>query len=298
MTVEAGSSEALKFEAADGYTLTGTYFPAAQPKAAVVVAPATAVARRLYRKFAQELAARGLSAFTFDYRGTGGSKPASLRGFGAAMHDWGELDLEAALQWMAQKHAALPLQVVGHSVGGQLLGMAPSSERVRAALFIGSQGGHWRHWSGWSRLAMFGIWHLLIPGISRALGFLPMKRFGQGEDLPKEVALEWARWGRQREYFQPFLEERGITRYKELSPALRAYAFADDWYAPRPAVEWLVRAYEGARGEVRAVAPKDVGHPQIGHFGAFHERFRPTLWREMGEWLLEQAQAPTSRRSA
>ena len=47
---------------------------------------------------------------------------------------------------------------------------------------------------------MWAIWHLVMPTATHAFGHLP-GRLGLGEDQPKHVALEWARWSHQREVF-------------------------------------------------------------------------------------------------
>jgi predicted alpha/beta hydrolase len=75
--------------ARDGYPLAATVFtPEGTPHGAVLVASATAVPRKIYRGFASYLAERGFAALTLDYRGIGGSRPPSLRGFRARMRDW------------------------------------------------------------------------------------------------------------------------------------------------------------------------------------------------------------------
>src|SRR5262249_34312062 len=113
--------------ARDGLALGATvYSPQAAPRGAVLINSATAVPRRIYRGFATYLAQQGFTALTYDYRGTGGSRPASLRGFPARMRDWAALDVAAAIDHMRTVWPTLPLAVAGHSFGGQALGLVPN----------------------------------------------------------------------------------------------------------------------------------------------------------------------------
>ena len=98
----------FRFAAADGYSLAATLRrPAAgQEKGFVLVASATAVPRQYYARFAGHLAARGFGVMTFDYRGVGGSRPSSLRGFACRMRDWAALDIPAAVDFAAREAGA------------------------------------------------------------------------------------------------------------------------------------------------------------------------------------------------
>lgn len=286
--------------ATDGFRLAATlHEPPARDEGApvVVVAGATAVPRRYYGSFARFLAASGLRALTFDYRGVGGSRPARLRGFRANLHEWGERDLAGALGWSGDRWPEAPLLVVTHSVGGQVLGLAPppALDRVAAVLSVASQSGYWRLWSGARRVQMGVYFHLLIPAAARLAGYLPMRLVG-GEDLPRDVALEWSRWARDPHYVLGHARARGATGYGAFDRPWRAYAFEDDGYAPRAAVERLLGFYPRARSELRLVSPAEVGRP-IGHFGFFRPAFEPTLWREARAWLLEHARPDGARSS-
>ncbi|ATB34712.1 alpha/beta hydrolase [Cystobacter fuscus] len=65
--------------ASDGYSLTATRFGAGSPlRGHIVVAGATGVPQTFYARFAGYVASRGFTTLTFDYRGIGQSKPASL----------------------------------------------------------------------------------------------------------------------------------------------------------------------------------------------------------------------------
>ncbi|HYD53821.1 MAG TPA: alpha/beta hydrolase, partial [Gemmatimonadaceae bacterium] len=78
--------------ARDGFALAATEFvPKRSPIGTVVIAPATGVRRRLYASFAEFLATHGWRVLTLDWRGTGESRPTSLRGFAATMRDWAAL---------------------------------------------------------------------------------------------------------------------------------------------------------------------------------------------------------------
>jgi predicted alpha/beta hydrolase len=277
--------EEVRFPARDGRLLAGTLFPAAAPRGAAVVACAMGVRRGLYARFAAHLADAGLATLTFDYRGIGESRGGPIRACDAELHDWGELDLAGAFDWMAGRHAGLPLQLVAHSVGGQIFGLVEDAP-VAGAVFVACQSGSWRLWRGARRLGMFAVWHLVLPGLARALGYVPMRALRQGEDLPAGVAAEWARWGRRDEYVWSYAGPRGGMGFTRWRGPLRAYAISDDHYAPRAGVEALAAMYARAAVELRVVAPAEVGARRIGHFDVFRPRFRETIWREIRDVLL------------
>ncbi|MFO0583889.1 MAG: alpha/beta fold hydrolase [Anaeromyxobacter sp.] len=281
----------LAFPARDGVPLEGDLFlPDGPPAGAVLVAGAMGVARRYYRPFAAHLAGRGLAALTLDLRGMGGSRRGSLRGLEATLHGWGELDLAGGLDALAREAPGAPLLWVGHSAGGQLLGLLDPSP-VRAALLVGAQNGHWRHWRGWRRAAMAGFWWVGLPAAVAAFGYLPMRLAGQGEDVPAGVAREWAAWGRRREYIGVYAQARGGLGFARWGGVLRSIAVADDRYAPPPSVHALAAAYRAARVEVVDVTPASIGARRVGHFGFFRPAFEEALWRPASDWLLAQAGA-------
>src|ERR1700682_3969757 len=114
----------FRFAAADGYSLGATLRrPATGPqKGFVLIASATATPRHYYGRFATYLAERGFGVMTFDYRGIGDSRPPSLRGFECRMRDWAALGITAVVDFAARE-AGAPLLYVGHSYGGQALGL-------------------------------------------------------------------------------------------------------------------------------------------------------------------------------
>jgi len=119
--------------------------------------------------------------------------------------------------------------------------------------------------------------------VTRIQGYAAASRIGMGEDLPAGVALEWARWCRHPEYVVGVLGAH--ADYARFRAPLRIVAATDDRYAPLEAVQALLKLYPSARGEIRRVAPQDIGVQRIGHFGFFREQFRDTLWREAADWL-------------
>lgn len=269
--------DSFQLKADDGFALAADHHEAASVKAPVVIAPATGVPRRHYAALGAWLAERGFPSLLFDYRGIAGSAPRKLRGFKASAEDWGLLDLAAAIRWMSERYSAKPL-LVAHSIGGQLLGITPERHRIRGALFIAVQSGYWGHWSGALRAAMWMNWHLGMPLITRAFGYLPMKRLAGGEDLPREVALQWARWGRHPEYIlssEPAKRERG---FEQLAIPIGAFGFSDDGYAPKASVEAILRHYAAADSSFTYLSPEELGKKRVGHFGAFRPEMSDTLW--------------------
>ena len=277
----------IQIQSGDGFQLAATVFMPDRPSGQVILLnSATGVKRRYYVDFAKYLASEGFVVYTYDYRGIGGSRPVSLRKFEAHMHQWGELDFEAMLVYIKNAHPQWPIAVLGHSAGGQILGMAPSIGDVAAVVTVAAQSGYWRHW-GDKKWRFWFLWSVLIPTASKLLGYFPARKLGQGEDLPKGVAMEWAKWCRHPEYLFGYLQKH-LPRYHQLNFPLLAFSSHDDDYAPKAAVEALLKHYPKARIIHRHIYPGESYIQQIGHFGFFRKRFATTLWPMTSDWIKEQ----------
>ena len=271
--------------ARDGYPLAATAFaPPAPPQRVVLINSATAVPRRIYRGLATYLAERGFAAVTYDYRGVAGSRPRSFKGFDARMRDWAALDASAAIDHMRNVWPAAALTVVGHSFGGQALGLAPNNSEVSRALLVAAQAGYWRLFAAPEKYRVYVLMRFIGVPVARALGYVP-GRFGIGEDVPRGVFLEWTGWVRKPRYFFDDATLTALENFPRFRGALRAVCMADDpWATPR-AVDLLCSGFTGTTAERVDVHPHDVSATRIGHFGFFRIEHRDTLWRDAADWL-------------
>src|SRR5262245_29968642 len=215
--------------ARDGYPLAATAFaPPAPPQRVVLINSATAVPRRIYRGLATYLAERGFAAVTYDYRGVAGSRPRSFKGFDARMRDWAALDASAAIDHMRNVWPAAALTVVGHSFGGQALGLAPNNSEVSRALLVAAQAGYWRLFAAPEKYRVYVLMRFIGVPVARALGYVP-GRFGIGEDVPRGVFLEWTGWVRKPRYF---FDDARSRRWK-IFPASAAPSARSAWPTTR-----------------------------------------------------------------
>ena len=284
----------ISLPAVDGYPLGATLFLPRGPKRhAVLINSATAVPRKIYRGFAGYLAGRGCAVLTYDYRGTGGSRqrallgydqPKSLVGFKASMADWAALDVTAAVAWMRERYHGLPLNYVGHSFGGQALGLLPNNSEVSRALLIAAQAATWKLIASPERYRVYAMLKFLGIPLTRLLGYAPGWG-GLAEDLPKDVFLQWAGWVMNDGYLFDDPTLQAVENFRHYRGKLRALCFSDDAWATRPAVEMLCSGFVAATPEILTIAPVDAGATRIGHFGFFRAPHRDTLWRGAAEWI-------------
>ena len=241
------------------------------------------VRRDFYAPFAQFLAENGIHVLTFDFRGMGDSRRGGLAGFECDVTTWIEKDLAAMLVEAREPDSSLPLVYVGHSLGGQVLGVTPGREAVRAAVTVNAGSGYYP----FNEAMPFRVrllWFFLFPVLTPAFGYFPGKRLRMIGDLPKGVADQWRRWCVHPEYL---LAEGDAWRAKMAAfraPILR-YSFTDDEMITERAIESLHSFYSGAAIERRHIDPAQVGRKGVGHFGFFHPQSRDKLWPEALEWL-------------
>jgi len=291
---EAGAP--VRFAAADGMPLGGFVWrhpAAAGPRAVVIISPATSVRCRYYARFAQYLFAASFDVLTFDYRGIGESRPSALRGFKADWADWGEKDLEAALAFAAASCRGQEQMVVGHSIGGFAIGLAPAAPAISRILTVGAQFAYWRDYGAAERRLMLLKWHLLMPLVTQALGYFPAKRLGWMEDTPAGVVRDWSRMGpRFEDTLRRGVVEAGARqadllarRFAEVRAPMLAIGLDDDPHGTVSALDRLLDYYTASARTHLRIAPADIGEASIGHFAFFHDRFKQRLWPLALAWL-------------
>lgn len=284
----AREAEAVSIHCRDGVELHGHIWNGARSggNGSVIINPATGVAARYYHYYARFLAEHGFDVLTYDYRGIGLSRPERLKGSGYRWQDWGELDFDAARLFMENKGSGQQLLVVGHSIGGFLPGFSVNTELITRVLAVGAQYGHWQDYAATRRWRLFLKWHVVMPATTLLFGYFPGRRLGWLEDLPKDVALDWAFQRGWKDLATT--EQAGVLRHFEnfRAPVL-SLAVSDDEIATVQAIRRGFSHYRNAQVEEVLLRPEDLGFPRIGHFDLFHARHATGFWLDSLLWLRD-----------
>ncbi|MCA9491665.1 MAG: alpha/beta fold hydrolase [Myxococcales bacterium] len=263
-----------------------------EARAVVLVGGAVAVPRSFYARWAQDLADRGYDVLTFDYRGIGGSRPSSLRGFDATLQDWGRKDLGAALAEAERQAAGRPVLYVGHSFGGQALGLVDGGERLAGGVVIASGWGFWGYHPWWKRPGLVAVMAGLLPSLALTLGHVP-GGIGLGAGLPGGVAREWARWCRHPDYLLAHVPD-ARERFARVTAPFHVLTVSDDGYIPGPAVAQLAAVLPNGLPDTIDASAYGEG---LGHFGAFRPYARP-VWDDLAMRLSGLLGPRDARQSA
>ncbi|MFJ2687504.1 alpha/beta fold hydrolase [Pseudomonas sp. NPDC087342] len=292
------AAASFKEPAADGFILGGFTWRHAQPDAnlpVVIINAATSVRCRHYSRFADYLFANGFDVITYDYRGIGESRPASLKGLDATWTDWGALDFEAMLKRAQRDFPGQPIDVVGHSFGGCAAGLGASGHLIRHLVTVGAQFAYWRDYAPAHRWRMFGKWHLVMPLVTMICGYFPGKRFGWLEDTPAGVVRDWStptdRY-EKRPSGRVIHAQHGRLPFANVSAKTLAISVSDDPYGTIPAIERLLGYFTGSMTTHLRIEPKDIGEEEVGHFAFFRSPYQATLWPIALSWLQNGELAP------
>ncbi|MBN8944329.1 MAG: alpha/beta fold hydrolase [Rhizobiales bacterium] len=270
--------ETVTIAARDGLRLAATVFePAGAARSTVIVQAATAVPQGFYAAFAHHLAGLGRRVVTFDYRGIGGSRPATLRGFRASMLDWADLDARAVADHAAATWPDRPLGLVGHSFGGQAFGLAPHP-RVTHAVGIAAQIGDMRLFAPAVARRIRFLSRYAAPALIPLAGHFPAGWFGMGENMPGDVFRQWTRWCLTPGYFfgDPAVDAAG--RFAGVKAPIHLLGFDDDPFGPKAAIEGLAKGFPAGLATTEFIAAGTVPGGKIGHFGFFRASTGRLFW--------------------
>lgn len=222
------------------------------------MAPATGIKREFYNSFATFLSTHGYAVLTFDNRGIGDSQGSSMNGVDASLVNWGKLDMTAVLQKLKSIFPNVDYHLIGHSAGGQLVGLMKNGKELRSMFTYGSSSGSLYYTPFPFKLKSSFYLNCFIPISNFLFGHTKSQWVGMGEPLPKLVAQDWRRWCNNKGYLEVDLGSRIKDHlYDQLTlPSLWVHA-KDDSIANAETVKDMIRIYSKITSKTITLDPDD-----------------------------------------
>lgn len=272
----------------DGFTLAGTLFTPNTVKAAVMIAPATGIKKTFYWAFANYLCEHHYAVLTFDNRGIGQSIQESLNHGNPSLTNWGVLDMTAVLEFLKTRFPNKDYHLVGHSAGGQLVGLMKNAQDLKSMFNFGSSSGSIKYARYPFKLKSAFFLRVFIPLCNLLFGHTKSQWVGMGEPLPKQVGKEWSKWCSGTGYVKVDLDTKIKTHlYNTLAfNSLWVHA-QDDEIANYNNVKDMIRVFPNIKADIITLSPNAYGFKTIGHM-KFFSRQKKALWPIALDWLNKQ----------
>jgi len=270
-------------EARDGFKLSATIRrPLTEIKGVIQMNCGTGIPQKVYSNLAIYLTQYGYVTVTFDYRGIGNSKPKNLKGFEAKIEDWGILDMTSIFDWIISEFPNEKKIIIGHSMGGQLVGLMDNYQKIDKLVLIASSTGYWKDMSSPYKWLMPPLWFLFVPLTTFIYGYANAKKIRQGENLPKGVAIQWRNWCINPNYFDEHFQKSNTSLFfDKLRIPLKSIQIKDDPIANEITSNKILKYYKIANIEIEKISPEQLGVKKIGHTGFFSRQFKDTLWKNL-----------------
>ncbi len=254
-----------------------------------MIAPATGIKQQFYFSFAKHLAENGFATITFDNRGIGKSRGEDLNNVGASLVNWGQLDMSAVLEKLKSLFPETKYHLVGHSAGGQLIGLMPNAESLSSIFNYACSSGSIRNWKQPFKTKGTFFMNFVIPVSNAIFGHTKSNWFGMGEPLPKLVAAQWSEWCNGVGYVETaFGKEVQDHLYHTLkTPSCWLYA-PDDDIANEANVRDMARLHKQSKKRIVALLPSDYGFSSLGHMTFFSSK-KKVLWSQTIDWLSQHS---------
>lgn len=272
-----------------GHELVATLFkPEGKPRSATLIGSALGVPQTFYFHFANWLCARGHVVMTYDLSGIGASRAllpgGSLQGLQADMLSWARLDFSAAVEALLAQSGGAPLNVIGHSLGAHHAAMSTAQTQscIAKLVLVAAGSGSWQDWATPSRRFAPVMLKAAIPLLTPVLGYFPGKRLRMVGDLPRQVALQWARWCCHPQFAWGCEPDLVLPSLQSARFPIEALSFTDDEAMTLGCTQHFLAALPKAPSQLKVIAPADVGLKQIGHLGAFRRASEP-LWPTLAQ---------------
>ena len=268
------------------------YRPKDEVRTAVMIAPATGIKRQFYHNFATYLAASGFGVLTFDNEGIGESLNSDLSKCDASLISWGRHDMPAVLDALQDEFPDATYHLIGHSAGGQLIGLMPNYQAIASVFNVACSSGQIKNMDMPYKLKAIGFMDAFIPLTNLTFGYTPADKIGMGEPLPRSVARQWREWCNGAGYIETAFGKSIHTHfYDEIDMPALWLGFSDDEIANSKNIDDMIRVFSKMSVEKRFFEPEEFGLNSIGHMRYFSSKTNakaPQLWKMAVDWLAKQ----------
>lgn len=281
------SYESFWMSCKDDYQLAAQFYSAQDHTKPypILICPATGITKNFYHAFAEWLSKQGYSVLSFDFRGIGESLHGPLKNSKASINDWGIYDIPAAIETLLERTQAEKVIIVGHSAGGQLLGITSNYNKVAKVLAIAGSTGHVKGLKGKTKILAPVMFNVIFPVSSFLKGYGATQFIGMGENLPKNVAKQWAEFCSKPGYVMNAIGKSIFEDYhQEIQCPITSFWATDDEIATQANVKDLLRLYPNAPTKLIELNPQQHGYKQIGHMSMFkksHQKLWPLMESEL-----------------
>ncbi len=274
----------LKIITTDQYEIIGRHFsPEESNNKVIVVNSACGIKQNFYIKYATFLSQKGYDVITYDYRGIGLSRNKPLKGFDATMTDWASKDFSAVANYVKSNFKSHKKILIGHSFGGNSIGMSSEADAFDAYITVASQFGYWRFFNPIYQPLLLWVFFVIMPLLSRLYGYFPSQVKQLGEKLPKGVANDWITIITNPNSMLSLTKRTG-NYYGTIKNPMLIISISDDQMAPKRAVDELSkRVFQNASIE-RLHIEVEKRKP-VGHLNFFKKQFETDLWSIPTNWI-------------
>ncbi len=268
------------------------YRPKSEITKAIMIAPATGIKRQFYHNFAQFLAENGFGVITFDNEGIGESLSTTIAKCDASLVSWGRHDMPAVLDALQYEFGDASYHLVGHSAGGQLIGLMPNYAELSSIFNVACSSGCIANMDVPYKFKGMFFMDVFIPISNLALGYTPADKMGMGEPLPRSVARQWREWCNGSGYIKTALDKTIHTHfYNKIAMPSLWLGFTDDEIANSENIDDMIRVFPNMPAEKHYLNPKDLGVSSIGHMRYFSRKTQaqaPQLWQMAIDWFKDK----------
>ncbi|HAO06701.1 MAG TPA: hypothetical protein DCQ50_06855, partial [Chryseobacterium sp.] len=113
-------------------------------------------------------------------------------------------------------------------------------------------------------------------------GYGTMQKVGWGENLPKNIFLEWRKWCMSKNYYRDCLKDILKTeKFYNIKVPYTAVYTSDDYIANDKTVHLMTKFFPNASVKILKIETKKYSSLKVGHTGIFRKQFHNTLWPEL-----------------
>ena len=103
------------------------------------------------------------------------------------MHEWGTMDMNAVLDHLVATKGFTGIIWIGHSIGGQLVGLLENKEHISKVISINAAFGYWRYFPYPMKAVIWFLWYVVGPLLTKIYGYGVMKKIGWGARISRRM---------------------------------------------------------------------------------------------------------------